>query len=75
MGLSGLVVLGGLTECGVYNPAISLALIIEGAHGVPLLIFAQGLALGLLVLLMPAQDLQRNASLSDSTSREISSPS
>lgn len=75
MGLSGLIVLGGLTECGVYNPAISLALITEGAHGVPLLIFAQGLALGLLLLLMPTQELHRNASLSDSTSREISSPS
>ena len=75
MGLSGLVVLGGLTECGVYNPAISLALITEGAHGIPLLILAQGLALGLLSLLMPAQESHRNASLPDSTSNEISSPS
>ena len=75
MGLSGLVVLGGLTECGVYNPAISLALMTEGAHGIPLLVLAQGLALGLLVLLMPAQDCHRNASLPDSTPNEISSPS
>ena len=75
MGLSGLVVLGGLAECGVYNPAISLALMTEGAHGIPLLIMAQGLALGLLVLLMPAQEFHRNTSLPDSTSNEISSPS
>jgi glycerol uptake facilitator-like aquaporin len=75
MGLSGLVVLGGLTECGVYNPAISVALMTEGAHGIPLLIMAQGLALGLLVVLMPAQEFHRNTSLPDSTSNEISSPS
>ena len=75
MGLSSLIVLGGLTECGVYNPAVSLALITDGAQGVSLLMLAQSVSLGLLILLMAAQESHRNASLSDSTPNEISSPS
>ena len=49
MGLSGLIVLGGLTECGVYNPAISLALITEGAHGSSATYLCPGLGSGPLI--------------------------
>ena len=55
LGLVVLVVLGGLTGSGLYNPAIALALVARGGEGVLPLVAAQLLAaLALMVLRPPA---------------------
>jgi len=54
LGLVALVLLGGLTGSGIYNPAIAVAMAVgRGVEGIGPLILAQLLAAGLVVLLGP----------------------
>ena len=58
MAIAGMVMMGGLSNCGLYNPAVSLALISEGATGVPKLILAQFVAMAAALIICARQDLQ-----------------
>jgi len=52
-GLGLLVLLGGLTQSGIYNPAMAIALAVQGMDGSALAIVDEFLAAGLLLLLVP----------------------
>lgn len=52
-GLSVLVLLGGLTESGIYNPAMAIALAVKGMDGSILAIVNEFMAAGLLLLYLP----------------------
>ena len=52
-GLSVLVLLGGLTESGIYNPAMAIALAVKGMDGSILAIMNELMAAGLLLLYLP----------------------
>ena len=52
-GLSVLVLLGGLTESGIYNPAMAIALAVKGMDGSILAIVNEFIAAGLLLLYLP----------------------
>ena len=54
-GLSVLVILGGLTESGIYNPAMAIAFAVRGMGGSIIAIVDQFLAAGLMLLLLPSQ--------------------
>ena len=54
-GLSVLVILGGLTESGIYNPAMAIAFAVKGMGGSFIAIVDQFLAAGLMLLLLPSQ--------------------
>jgi len=54
-GLSVLVLLGGLTESGIYNPAMAIAFAVKGMGGSIIAIVDQFLAAGLMLLLLPSQ--------------------
>ena len=54
-GLSVLVILGGLTESGIYNPAMAIAFAVKGMGGSIIAIVDQFLAAGLMLLLLPSQ--------------------
>ena len=64
--------LGDLSSCGLFNPAIAIGLMSEGARGLPPLVLAQCLAMAVLLFAGFWQVSQRRASRSDSTSTEIS---
>ena len=51
--LSVLVLLGGLTESGIYNPAMAIAFATKGMHGSVIAIVDEFLAAGLLLLYLP----------------------
>ena len=51
--LSVLVLLGGLTESGIYNPAMAIALATKGMDGSVIAIVCECLAAGLLLLYLP----------------------
>ena len=51
--LSVLVILGGLTESGIYNPAMAVALATKGMDGSIVAIVGEFLAVGLLLLFLP----------------------
>ena len=53
-GLSVLVLLGGLTESGIYNPAMAIAFAVKGMGGSIIAIVDQFLAAGLMLLLLPS---------------------
>ena len=52
-GLGLLALLGGLTQSGIYNPAMAIALGIQGMDGSAIAIVDEFLAVGLLLLLLP----------------------
>lgn len=54
-GLSVLVLLGGLTESGIYNPAMAIAFAVKGMGGSIIAIVDQFLAAGLMLLLLTSQ--------------------
>tara|TARA_B100002051_G_scaffold246231_1_gene254171 strand:- start:152 stop:796 length:645 start_codon:yes stop_codon:yes gene_type:complete len=54
-GLSVLVLLGGLTESGIYNPAMAIAFAVKGMGGSIIAIVDQFLAAGLIVMLLPSR--------------------
>ena len=54
-GLSVLVLLGGLTNSGIYNPAMAIAFAVKGMGGSIIAIVDQFLAAGLMLLLLPSQ--------------------
>ena len=54
-GLSVLVLLGGLTNSGIYNPAMAIAFAVKGMGGSIIAIVDQFLAAGLMLLLMTSQ--------------------
>ena len=54
-GLSVLVLLGSLTESGIYNPAMAIAFAVKGMAGSIIAIVDQFLAAGLMLLLLPSQ--------------------
>ena len=54
-GLSVLVILGGLTESGIYNPAMAMAFAVKGMAGSIIAIVDQLLAAGLMLLLLPSR--------------------
>ena len=54
-GLSVLVLLGSLTESGIYNPAMAMAFAVKGMAGSIIAIVDQFLAAGLMLLLLPSQ--------------------
>ena len=54
-GLSVLVILGGLTESGIYNPAMAIAFAVKGMGGSVIAIVDEFLAAGLMLLLLPSQ--------------------
>ena len=54
-GLSVLALLGGLTESGIYNPAMAIAFAVKGMGGSIIAIVDQFLAAGLMLLLLPSQ--------------------
>ena len=54
-GLSVLVLLGGLTESGIYNPAMAIAFAVKGMGGSIIAIVDQFLAAGLMLLLLPSR--------------------
>ena len=51
--LSVLVLMGGLTESGIYNPAMAVALAVQGMDGSFIAIVEEFLAAGLLLLFLP----------------------
>ena len=54
-GLSVLVLLGGLTNSGIYNPAMAIAFAVKGMGGSIIAIVDQFLAAGLMLLLLTSQ--------------------
>ena len=54
-GLSVLVLLGGLTESGIYNPAMAIAFAVKGMGGSIIAIVDQFLAAGLMLMLLPSR--------------------
>ena len=54
-GLSVLVLLGGLTESGIYNPAMAIAFAVKGMGGSVIAIVDEFLAAGLMLLLLPSR--------------------
>ena len=54
-GLSVLVILGGLTESGIYNPAMAIAFAVKGMGGSIIAIVDQFLAAGLMLMLLPSR--------------------
>ncbi len=54
-GLSVLVLLGSLTESGIYNPAMAIAFAVKGMTGSIIAIVDQFLAAGLMLLLLPSR--------------------
>lgn len=54
-GLSVLVLLGGLTNSGIYNPAMAIAFAVKGMGGSIIAIVDQFLAAGLMLLLLASQ--------------------
>ena len=54
-GLSVLVLLGSLTESGIYNPAMAIAFAVKGMAGSIIAIVDQFLAAGLMLLLLPSR--------------------
>ena len=54
-GLSVLVLLGSLTESGIYNPAMAIAFAVKGMGGSIIAIVDQFLAAGLMLLLLTSQ--------------------
>ena len=54
-GLSVLVLLGGLTQSGIYNPAMAIAFGVHGTDRVGLVILDQMVAVGLLLLISRVQ--------------------
>lgn len=54
-GLSVLVLLGSLTESGIYNPAMAIAFAVKGMAGSIIAIVDQFLAAGLMLLLLTSQ--------------------
>ena len=54
-GLSVLVLLGSLTESGIYNPAMAIAFAVKGMAGSIIAIVDQFLAAGILLLLLPSR--------------------
>ena len=54
-GLSVLVLLGSLTESGIYNPAMAMAFAVKGMAGSIIAIVDQLLAAGLMLLLLPSR--------------------
>ena len=54
-GLGFLALIGGLTQSGIYNPAISIGLFSHGMSGVVLAIFGQAIAVGILLLVTTLQ--------------------
>lgn len=54
-GLSVLVLLGSLTESGIYNPAMAIAFAVKGMAGSIIAIVDQFLAAGLMMLLLPSR--------------------
>ena len=54
-GLSVLVLLGSLTESGIYNPAMAMAFAVKGMAGSIIAIVDQFLAAGLMLLLLPSR--------------------
>ena len=52
-GLGLLALLGGLTQSGIYNPAMAIALGVQGMDGSAIAIVDEFLAVGLLLLLLP----------------------
>lgn len=54
-GLSVLVLLGSLTESGIYNPAMAIAFAVKGMGGSIIAIVDQFLAAGLMLLLLPSR--------------------
>ena len=54
-GLSVLVLLGSLTESGIYNPAMAIAFAVKGMTGSIIAIVDQFLAAGLMLLLLTSQ--------------------
>ncbi|MDC3048684.1 aquaporin [Synechococcus sp. AH-736-A19] len=54
-GLSVLVLLGSLTESGIYNPAMAIAFAVKGMAGSIIAIVDQFVAAGLMLLLLPSR--------------------
>ena len=54
-GLSVLVLLGGLTNSGIYNPAMAIAFAVKGMGGSIIAIVDHFLAAGLMLLLLPSR--------------------
>ncbi len=54
-GLSVLVLLGSLTESGIYNPAMAIAFAVKGMAGSIIAIVDQFLAAGLMLMLLPSR--------------------
>ena len=71
MAIAAMVMMGGLTNCGLYNPAVSLALISEGASGVPGLILAQCLAMAAALLICARNENPTSISAEESKTMEI----
>ena len=70
MAIAAMVMMGGLTNCGLYNPAVSLALISEGASGVPGLILAQCLAMAAALLICARNENPTSISAEESKTME-----